>query len=286
MESIVRTVYSGFLQSCQLWGVPFKMIENTTLNEKFEILAGTAPTSQEMPRMIYLALGRGGHGFSVDGDGSPIPVPKQHKATDAAAFKHIPFVLREVNNDLTITQRTRYGLRREETHNGIRYYAYYLRRLSLDGVSPSMLYKHVAEDGTVSTRPFVPDSTNLNPTPPDLTPEGVNVLSGDYVTSSMLVNLTFTAADVKELLDASNIIYGARNKGVVSEVLLVSGVDKNIQVTSGTAQINFNEVICAQVCSFISSFYQLIYHTKGFEIVLDGGSTEPLFKIDPIKTGP
>lgn len=280
-DGIVRTVYSGFLQSCQLWGLPFEMKAYTTLNEKFNIMQGIAPTNIEMPRMRYIALGRGGHTYQMDADGTPIPMPKQHKATDAAAFNHIPFVLREVTNDLTLAQRALYGLRREEVWNGVRYYAYYLRRLDLNGIVPQMLFKTVDDAGNVVTTPFVPNSDNLNPQPQDLSPEGVNVLAGEYVTTSALISLTFTAADVKEILDAANILYGDRRKGLISEFLLVSGVDKVTQVTSNAAQINFNETICAQVCSFVASFYQLIYHTRGFDIVLDGGSTEPLYKIDP-----
>lgn len=280
-DGIVRTVYSGYLQSCQLWGLPFEMVPFTTLNEKFDIMKGIAPTNLEMPRMRYIALGRGGHTYQMDADGTPIPLPKQHKATDAAAFNHIPFVLREVTNDLTLAQRGLYGLRREEEHNGVRYYAYYLRRVDLNGVTPKMLLRTVNDDSTVTTLPFVPNSDNLNPPPQDLANEGVNVLAGQYVTTSSLISFIFTAADVKEILDAANILYGDRRKGLVSELMLVSGVDKVTQVTSNAAQINFNEVICAQVCSFVSCFYQLIYHTRGFDITLDGGSTEPLYKIDP-----
>lgn len=277
MENITRTVYGSYLQTCLLMGLPFNVKDSTTLNEKFSIATGILPDITDIPRMKYYAIGNGGHRMSVGGDGIAIPQPVQHRATDAACFNHLPFVLREPAADLTAPERAKYGLRREETHNGTRYIAYYLRRLELAGVVPAMEYKTVA-DGSTTTTPFVPNASNLNPVPPELDSSGVNVTTGDYTSSTAKTTLALTPSEVTELLNVAEILYANDGYAIISEIALVSGVDKVVQSPSvGATMINFNDVIAAQVCSHINTFFPLKFSNNGVEILLDVGATEPLF---------
>lgn len=280
MENIVRTIYGSFLQTCNLLGLPFSRKANTTLNEKFNIQADTLPGMSEMPKMRYFAIGNGGHRMSIGSDGIAIPQPIQHRSKDAALFHHLPFVLREPQNDLANTERANYGLRREETWNGVRYIAYYLKRIPLGTVVAEMEYKTV-NAGQTDTTPFIPDSSNLNPAPPELSPTGVNVVTGDYTTASAKISLALSAWDVTELLNVAKVIYDNEDYAIISEVGLVSGIDKVIQVPGvGASVINFNEVICAQVVSHISTFYPLRFSTNGTELILDVGATEPLYSLN------
>lgn len=279
MDNIVRTVYGSYLQSCQLLGLPFALATNSTLNEKFEVQAGVLPNSGVLPTCGYFAIGNGGHKLSVT-NGLYIPEPIQHLTTDAALYNHLPFVLREPANDLTTAQQALYGLRVSEVHNGINYIAYYLKRINFTGVAVSMQYKTVNADGTVTTSPFQPDTGNLNPQPPSLSPTGVNVVTGDYVMASAPVPITLTADDVTEILNVANIIYGDPNAAIVSEIALVSGVDKTIAVGgSGQPTFNFKEVIAAQVDTFINTFYALNFSQDGVQNVVDCGAVEPLYKL-------
>lgn len=279
MDNIVRTVYGSYLQSCQLLGLPFALAANSTLNEKFGVQAGVPPNSGVLPNCRYFAIGNGGHKLSVT-NGLYIPEPIQHMTTDAALFNHLPFVLREPSNDLTATQRANYALRVAEVHNGINYVAYYLKRIDFTNVAASMQYKTVASDGSVTTSPFVPTTANLNPTPQTLSTTGVNVVTGDYVMASAPVPITLTADDVAEILNVANIIYGDPNAAIVSEIALVSGCDKVIAAGgSGSTTFNFNEVIAAQVDSFINTFYALNFSQDGVDNIVDCGAVEPLYKL-------
>lgn len=277
MENICRTVYGSYLQTAQLVGSPFILTQNTTLNEKFTIQAGVGPRSGEVPKMAYFAIGNGGHTFMTGADGVAKPEPVQHIATDAALYSHLPFVLRETNNDLTAAQQANYGLRRLETHNGNQYYAYYLKRIPADTITPQMELQTV-DNGVTNTTPFAPNSANLNPTPQQLSSTGVNVVTGSYTTASAVLNLTLSADDVTELLNAAQVIYNDTGYAIISEIALVSGIDRVVPVSSnGGSTINFNEVVCAQVVSFINTFFPMVYANNGTGISLDVGATEPLF---------
>lgn len=279
MQTITRTIYGVALQTALNQRLPHAIKENSTLNELFNIEAGVMPGNNDTPAVRYVAIGTGGHGFEIDTDGTPYQVLKQHAATDAACFKHIPFVLRELNNDLSPTERPKYALRKEVTYNGARYVAYFLRRMDLANSTVEMRRKTVNPDGTITTEPFVPTSSNLNPTPTELENGSNNDLVAEYVVASSVQKLEFTAADISELINVANIMFGKPARAIISEIALVSGVDRVIQVQSGANTIQFNEVIGAQVSTFIGQIILAAHLRDGVTITLDMGSMEPLFKL-------
>lgn len=279
MENITRTAYGSYLQTCLLMGLPFSMMANTTLNEKFGIQSGIAPDISERPTMRYYTIGNGGHKMTSGADGLSKPEPIQHRATDGAAFNHIPFVLREPEADLSNAERQNYGLRRQEQHNDVTYIAYYLKRIPMGSVVPALELKSVV-DGVETTNPFVPDSSNLNPTPPVLNPEGVNLTNGDYTTATAKLVLQLTPADVAELLNVASILYNDEGFAIISEIGLVSGIDRLVESPGvGNTTITFNEVIAAQIVSHLNAFYPLNFANNGTEIIIDVGATEPLFSL-------
>lgn len=279
MENITRTVYGSYLQTNMYLGLDHRIIPNTTLNEKFDIQSGVLPPAGQNPAVRYYAIGNGGHRMAVGADGIPYPEPIQHRATDAALFNHLPFVLRDPTNDLTPTERARYALRKEETYQGRRWIAYYLKRMVLDSVVPGMEYTTV-NSGVPTTVPFTPDSSHLSPVPPQLNPNGVNVVTGDYVSSTAKVDLKLTAAEVAEILNVAKVIYDDERYAIVSEIALCSGVNKPVPVPGpGSATFNFNEAIGVQVCSHFAAFYPMKYNLNGVDLLLDVGATEPMFAL-------
>jgi hypothetical protein len=279
VENITRTVYGSFLQTIQLMGLPFTRKPNTTLNERFGVQADTLPLIDEMPHLRYFGIGNGGHQITQGADGIPKTEPIQHRATDASLFRPLPFVMRELNADITLAQRDKYGMRKVEVHNGVTYVVYYLRRIGLDNTVPAMEYK-VVNAGVTTTTPFVPTTANLFPEPPTLPASGVGTVNGDYTTATAKVSLTLTAEDVTELLNVANILFADSGYAIVSEIALVSGVDKVVTSPGpNSTLINFKEVLAAQVVSFVNTFLPLNFANNGTEIILDAGATEPLFNV-------
>jgi hypothetical protein len=280
MENITRTVYSSYLQTCLALKKNFVAVANTTLNQKFGIQNGVDPAPGQMPGLAYWGIGNAGHSLSLDANGAPVTNVVQHRGTDAALFNHLPFVLRELNNDLSSVERARYALRRIEEHGGRNYFAYYLRRLDLAATAVNMEYTTVV-DNVSTTTPFVPDSSNLNPTAPVLNNNGVNVVSGDYTSVTSPVTLSISAADAAELLNVALVIYNDERRAWVSEICLCSGVDKVVQSPGvGAGTIDFNEAIAVQVMTHIAASYQMKFNNNGFQINLDVGATEPLFVLE------
>lgn len=277
MEIITRTVYGAALQTAQLTGKPFTLVANTTLNEKLNVATGPTILPDEYPRLQYVCIGNGGHGIRTGGASMAVPVPLQHRTSDAAPYNIIPFVLRHVDNDLTPTERTRYALRRIEPHNGENYFAYYLRRLPVTAGQVVMSHKTVNGANTTVT-PFVPTAANLSPTAPDINSSGTNVATGDFLTATLQVEFNLDAFDIAEILAACTIIYGNEDFAIISEVGLCSGLPRTVSTNgSGNTIINFDEVVATQIHTHISSFHALKFTQNGVNTTFDIGATEPLF---------
>jgi hypothetical protein len=277
MDNTTRTVYAAKLQTCQLLGIPLTLDPKSTLNEKFSVATSQALAANQIPSLGYVAIGNGGHRMATSSGGIAVPEPIQHRSTDAALYNHLPFVLRPIGSDLSLAEQANYAMRVQVTINSVPYYAYYLKRLDLSTVAATSNYNTVANNVTTTTT-FVPNSSNLTPTPPALSASGTNVVSGDYVTASALVPWNFSAADVAELINVSNILYGSANLAIISEIALVTGVDRNIQASStNNGTFTFKEVIAAQIAAFISTFHSMTYSSSGLNLTFNVGATEPLF---------
>ena len=279
MDNIVRTVYSSYLQTCGLLKLPFELKPNTTLNEKFNIQSGVSPTADQIPTLGYFTIGNGGHKYVTGAGGISVPEPVQHRATDAALFNHLPFVLREPKLDLSPAQRTNYALRKQVTYNGKSYWAYYLKRFTRDNVKAAMEYR-VVNNGVTVKSPFVPNSSNLNPTPPDLNPSGVNVVTGDYVASTAKFELNLTEEDVAELLHVAEVMYDDDAYAIISEIGLCTGVDKIVGASGVSGNFNFTEAIAVQIATFVSIHSAVKFSSNGVQILLDVGASEPLFSLN------
>lgn len=289
MKNITRTIYGSQLQEQLLLGLPFSLVPNTTLNEKFGVQSGVAPSTAagEVPTLKYFCIGNGGHQNLIGADGIPYTSPVQHSPGDAALYRHLPFILRDPANDLDVTTRQKYAMRQAVVYNGVNYIAYWLKRLDYTNVVPQMLQNHVA-DGVTTTTPYVPTGANLNPTAPAIpaTGGGVVTTTGDYLSTSAVLRLDFSASDVAELVNCANIIYNNELMAVISEIGLVSGVDRVVTgIGAGGAQFNYLEAIAAQIATHMTGYYPVSYTNQGFDFGLELGSTEPLIGLSDVTTG-
>lgn len=273
MENVTRTLYGQMLQTAQFSNLPFDLIPNTTLNEKFGVQAGVAPAST--PSVGYYCIGNGGHSLQSGAQGIALIKTLQHSSLDAALFKHLPFVLRATNNDLTVDERRKYALRTAVTYNSTNYFAYYLKRIDMTGAAVAMKLQ-TNNNGSITTSTFVPTSANLDPTPAQLSTNGVNSLQGQYGLVSATLGLALTAAECQEILNAATIIYGDPAYAIISEIGLCSGVDKIVSLASGG---QFNEVVACQIASHVSTMHVLQDSSTGVGGTLQIGAAEPLLVI-------
>ena len=278
MENITRTVYAASVQTNLFLKTAQAYPENSTLNEKFGINSRILPAATDTPSLSCYCIGNRGHQSVIGAEGIPKTEPVQHRATDAALYGHIPFVMRPINNDLSQTDRAKYALRLEEVHDGVRYAVYYARRLDKTNTVTQMQIKTVS-NGVETTTPFVPNSSNLNPTPPVIASSGVNTTDGSYVSAVAALTISITEAEAAEIINVAKVLYGDEGYAIISEIGLVTGVDKVVQITSTAGNFTMNEVIVAQIASFAPAMIPLNFNPTGADIVLNVGATEPLLAL-------
>ena len=276
MSNVTSTIYGAALQAALLRNLPLEYLENTTLNEKFNILASERPKPGQLPTLNYFAIGKGGHRFTSGADGEPMSQLHWHRSSHASLYQPIPFVVRPVSNDLDAESRTQYALRRKEMHDGKNYYVYYLRRMPASGESPRLTLT-TYDGGVGKSEPFIPSANDLSPTPPLLSPDGTVPVSGQYLTASATASLLLTKDNVTEIINGLDIIEGGSGFAVISEVALVSGLDKVVTIEANGAETNMNEAICCQ-CVILETRGPTILDRQATSVdfVYDMGMTEQL----------
>lgn len=249
MSNTTTTIYGAAVQTALLRKLPLEYLPNTTLNQKFDIYPDARPSDNEFPHLQYFAIGRGGHRNITGSDGAPLNQLNWHVPSNSALYKQLPFVLRPIDLDLSSEQRTDYALRRKEIHDSKEYYAYYLKRLPVVIESPKLLLTTV-KDGEPTTIPYIPTSSDLNPVPPELSPEGDMIISGQYLSTTSPLVITLNDFDIAEIINACEIIHSNRAYAVISEVALISALNRSVTTETNGSDINFNEAIVSQ-CNII-----------------------------------
>lgn len=271
--NVTRTAYAAYLQTVKYLGLtPFRVIPHTTLNEKFGIEPTTAPAVGEVPNVRYMVIGNMGH-YTVKGpDGADETANQIHRSNDAALYNHIPFILRETNNDLPADRRDQYCLRTIVPYGGKNYIAYYGRRINTTGVQPQLLELEVI-NGVTTAKPYTPSVDDLNPVPPTISNTGTVIGSNKTVSASAIVKVSLSAEEVRDITDAHRIRTGSIRSPIISEIGLCSGVDR--RVTAPGQGFQYLEVIACQVNVFISTNHPIGYNSSGLDLTFDIGGVEP-----------
>lgn len=283
MQKIVPTQLSNYLQVSSFLDTPFQQFEDTTLNQKFDIQAGALLPPGSRPALKFYTIGIGGHGYTMGPNSIPLSQVIDHSSGDAGLYRHLPFVLRPINDDLTAGERSRYCLRKIIEVDGTNYVAYYGKRLNMTGVIPKMTKRTIIDDQTVIEE-YVYTEANLSPTPPEIPNTGAVTTSNEYLATSAIIPMPFTEADVAELYNVAEILFGDRRMAVISEFGFCTAVDADVSINTPAGAVTFKETICAQIATIISGHYEMIYNSKGFDFNLEVGAVQPLLATNQIPT--
>ena len=276
MSNVVRTLWGAGLQSSLFLKTQYEVLPFTTLNEKHEIQKGVLPAPGETPTEMLFVMGVGGHYYEDNATSIPKIKYYRHEPDHAALFRQLPMVKRLLSNDLTQEQRQQYAGRKVVTEKGIKKVEYWAKRLNLTDVE-TKYYRITTVNGVEDIKPYVPDSTNLNPQPKKTPADSSITTSNVKLAVSTIVKIQLTPFDVSEWLSVCNQELGDAEFGIVSEMAIVSGVNKIVQSeASGGASFNFQEVIAQQITSFLDARYDLVGANLGVEKVLDLGDAELL----------
>lgn len=274
-----RTVYGNLLLTSAAWRVPYVPLAGSTLNQKYNVHASTNWPSAEIPALLGLVVGIGGHVMSPVVDDISLPSSVPHRVRDGSNFRPMPLIMRPLNNDLTTQQRLNYAMRVKLEHQGTYYWAYYVRLINTSNVAP--VVKHTIITGGVSnSEDFVPDATVLSPTRPQLPLPVLTETEGEYFSVFMQLNLGMTANEVAEYRNVADILYGDPNLAIISEFGIVGGVKRAVPLldqNGAETSVNYNEILGCVVTSFTTIFQNVASANEGYELKLNSGASEPLY---------
>ena len=275
MDNNVRSIYGAYLQTCALLGFNVDIKPNSTLNQKFDLFPNEIFNSGETPTVKYLTIGNGGHTASMGVDGLPLINPVPHSPRHAALYNHLPFIIREVGEDLTPGERLLYRLRVPRTIDGVNYMCYYAKVLDLSLVEPKIELRNNT-DGIITATDFTPSLADLNPVKPVIPVNGNITSTGNYLASTAKIEFVMNEAEITELLNACNIIYGSDNYAFISEIGLCSGVDRSLMGNFGGPPSAYTEAVGVQIMNFISTAIPAYALSTSITQTIDVGSTSPL----------
>lgn len=273
--NVVRSINSGYLQTFKYLGItPYKVLKNTTLNEKFGVLADVMPAGNQIPNTRYLVIGNKGHRSIRAADGSDESENIIHRTNHSALYGHIPFVTRPIENDITALERERYGLRTLETINGKPHVNYWARRYDVTLIKPQLIEITVI-NGIPTVKPYIPSVADLNPTQPEITNNGTVIGSNENISSSAIVTINLSPWEINEIVNAHRIRTNSTRTPTISEIGICSGVDRMADGQSTAGSFQYNEIVACQINVFIATNHPVGYNSSGLELKLDIGNTEP-----------
>lgn len=278
MRISIRTAVGAELQTAAHFGTRYERRPFTTLNELHGFQTGVEASELEYSKVQYLVAGIGGHQLTAGTSGIPRNKPISHSPLDTGLYIPVPWVMRLQTEDLTPTERLKYAGRISVEHEGENYFQYWLRRIDLTD-SKTTLETTSIRDGNETTVPLVYNSSNLRPTPKNISSDTAmpTLEEADVVSTTLNVVVALSEIDVAEYVNAATIIYGSSEYAIISEVGLVAGIDKVVTAQGpGGVPFQFNEVIGAQIVSFMSDYNEFTSSNDTLTLVFDAGTVEPL----------
>jgi len=269
MDYVVPTVYQASFLTHKLFSQNYVINNQFTLNKRFSTFDNIVPPSNVDPIMRYMAIGNGGHTVTTDLSGNVLVNPIQHSPDNISLYSHIPWIIREDGNDLTIAERAIYRMRVEVFIAGIKHYAYYLRLIN--PLPTNIQMNKITWSGSSSTTiPFVPGNNNINPTPTTNT----STAGDEYITVDTTVPLRITGTEATEIKDAVTKLFGNSDYAIISELGLYMGIDTTVQ--DPVTAIQYTEVVGTQPTVFMNTFMALNYAVDPIELDLGVGCMEPM----------
>lgn len=274
-QNTKKTINFTLLEILRSMAIPFNVMSFSTLNEKYQ-LGNITPPSTGYPTLKYLAIGRGGHRNVIGGNSSGLVDILEHSVTDAALFEQIPFVLVPITDDISNLERAKYRIRKLETHNGIQYFAYYLKVIPENSITPEIRVIELSNGVKISDVPYIASASSLAPTPVDLSNTVVNTVEGRHIVVQSKINIQLDAADIIAINDAITTIYGDVRYATISELGIVSAYDININSTLGGVSVSYDEVRSAQIMCFIGTQIPLQHYPELVDVTYGLSNTSPL----------
>jgi len=263
-----RTLFGVDLNLCTLFNKPYTILPNTSLNEKFNILSDVVLETNTYPTLQYYTIGIGGSNIIDDNNTYSY---SEHSPLDGALFEHIPFIMRPIYDDISITEQSKYRFRIIETHDGEDYVCYYLKVIP-QVVLRDFFYNIKTKNG-LSTLHLLDTNTAdiLNPLPKDRTVTIDNIDTLEYVAKTAKLEFSLYKDDLEDIISVMTILN--KPNTVLTEIGICSGVD--------VTEDGVTEASCVQILfhSTINIDFLLAYNNNDSIIkAIELGGSEPMVR--------
>lgn len=266
--SSVRTLYMGRLELCRAMNKPYTPLPFSTWNEKLQIQHGASVPDGAIPEIGLLMIGRGGHRNVVGADGEPLTDILQHKITNAVLMKPLPVASRPIDDDFSANERSRYRLRRVETHHGEQRFMYYAIKINFESTDPETSILTIDPDtGEVTPTEYVPDPSQLNATPVSMVNGEANTATNKHISTSIPVTVVLSKSDCARIVDAAVFVYNDVRYAHITEIAIGFGVDQTVTTADGGINISYKESLITGTANFIGASINL--RTTSKEVKLD-----------------
>lgn len=239
MAKFTYTALDEYYQLCRRMGLNPDYIPNSTMNDALNILPGDPGVPLTSGTATYLAIGDGGHSGEDSGSAMGITF-KDRSGRYLGLYNMIPWVLRDVDDDLTDTEMANYRMRRLENHDGVSKYAYYLKKITLIDTMPRMVVESLV-NGVTETNDWTPaigDAIHGE------LPTG-SAASSQRLLTDLEIDITLTAEEADDVQNVTQVLYGSTNTSIISEYGLFTGIDVPNTGTSNGVAMTYTEVVNA-----------------------------------------
>jgi len=240
----IKTIYSIKLANAKTVGIPYKLLPNTTLNEKFNILVTNSNQAlPEYPILNLLTIGVNEN----SGDTSSLTrlnlIRSKHRPTDAALFKHIPFYLRPIDEVGAYPPSKNVRLKTKISIQGKDYLAGYGYIINdIDYKDDILIYNSISDEYVSVTKLDTTTNDLLNLVPIDDLHMTLN--DNTYITDFLKIHIYLTKTELLEIKNAMDILFG--DTPLITELGLCNSIPTILDNGSG-------ECYATQVAYFVDS---------------------------------
>ncbi|UQT03233.1 putative virion structural protein [Serratia phage vB_SmaM-Yubaba] len=232
----------------------------TTMNELYDILADESVGRKNGKdfKLAYYGIGIGGsRSIGTDANGLEGRKVYQHKATDFGAFYPIPFVIREIADDIDPVMRDNYRIRVVRKIGDKVYVMYYLKLIGWTEFDPSMkIGERDPAAGNETERPYIPVKEDLTPKPYELLSTNNIPITNTYVNGTGKMDLSLNGNDLEEVRNVCRVLFNDAGKAAINEMYLAYGIEsRNTGSIAGGGTVEYKELQSACVSFQITEAY-------------------------------
>ena len=265
-----RTLFAIDLEQYMLFNQPYTPLENTTLNEKFNVLPGVTLGTNSYPYLNMFVIGIGGNNNITGEDSYKF---SQHSPLDGALFEHVPFIVRDANNDLTDVEKVNYRLRVVDNSGFICYYGKVITAPTIQSDFYVIKTTKDATDNTQATMSTLDMTSSdiLDPKPKSRSLSYDTATNIDYITKMNKIEFALTVNDITEIKE------GCTKLGKKSDIITELGICTSLDYKTGS----YTEAIYAQIAFHIGVDFNLatsLQNNQSIQKSIELGGLEPFIK--------